>query len=409
MPTIIYVAPRPPFPLNSGMAIRQFHLLRAYARLGRVQLVSFCQNEEQAVSAGRLEAYCERVHLVSTRTMVGESFRHRSRGARVLRRLRGYRPTVVTWPHSAEMTGVIEGLARGADIVHVARLHMASHTERLLGRRKHRPRMVLDLDDIESASGFRRLWHGPPAPLLDRLYGYYELARLWAYETRAVRRFDRVLVCSERDRRRLARPGVVVVPNGTGVPDSLPVRRTDGRTIMFCGLLSYEPNIDAVHFFAKSIFPQVRRIVPDARLLIVGRTPPPEIGALHDGETIVVAADVPSVAEYYETATIAVVPLRFGGGTRIKILEAWAHGVPVVSTTIGCEGLECVDGEHLMMADAAELFGRRCVALLRSPELQAQMSTAAWRLVSELYRWDDIGARAMSQIGALMLEPVGGR
>jgi glycosyltransferase involved in cell wall biosynthesis len=337
--------------------------------------------------------------------MAGEASGRLSRLNRVARRIQGYRPTGVTWSRSADMTSVIERLSVDADIVHVARLPMVSQVEPLLARRGSRPGMVLDLDDVESTAAYRQLRNGRGKGLLQRLFEYYDLARLCAYQARAMRRFDRVFVCSEKDRRRLARSSVVVVPNGTRVPASLPVRRPDGRTLIFCGLLSYGPNVDAVQFLVKAIFPEIRRAVPDARLLIVGRAARPEIRALHDDKHVVVATDVPSVTEYYASSTIAVVPLRSGGGTRIKILEAWAHGVPVVSTTIGREGLDGVHGRHLMVADRPREFAARCVALLRSPDQSDRLVREGWRLVSESYRWDDIGRKAVADVATLLTRP----
>jgi polysaccharide biosynthesis protein PslH len=401
-PTIIYVTPKPPHPLTSGMAIRQFYLLQAYAEWGKVHLVTFYRDEAQRDAAAQLSAHCERVHVVSTGTAAGESLGRASRVRKMVARLRGYRPTVIPWSHSPEMARVIEKLSADADIVHVARLHMTSHTERLLPGRHRRPGMVLDLDDVESSFRFRQIRYGPRQPLLHRFYAYYDAVRLWAYQARVVRRFDRVFVCSERDRRRFARPNVIVVPNGTRVPSSPPVPGTDSCTIMFCGLLSYAPNVDGVHFLVKSVFPEIQRAVAAARLLIVGSAPSPEIKALHDGKTVIVASDVPSVTEYYAAATVAVVPLRFGSGTRLKILEAWAHGVPVISTTIGCEGLDGVDGQHLMVADKPQDFAARCVALLRSLDLRHQLAREGWRLVSERYRWDQIGACAVSEVAKLL-------
>jgi polysaccharide biosynthesis protein PslH len=400
-PVIVYVTPKPPYPLTSGMAIRQFHLLRAYGDLGRIHLATFYSDEAQRSAARSLDAHCERVHFVSDRTMLGDSCKAGPRLLTASRRLRGYRPTAVTWSYSPEMARLLKELSSDADIVHVGRLHMVSHVEGLLAQRR-RPGMVLDLDDVEASYRFRQLRHGPREPFLHRAYGYYDVARMWAYQVRAVRWFDRVFVCSERDRRRFPRANVVVVPNGAHVPASLPAHQPDGPTIIFCGLLSYSPNIDAVHFLVEEIFPRIQRAIPDARLMIVGRAPTPGIRALHNGKTVVVASDVASVTDYYGRAAIAAVPLRFGGGTRIKILEAWAYGVPVVSTTIGCEGLDGTDGRHLMVADTPSDFAARCVTLLRSPGSRDRLAMEGRRLVSERYRWEDIGRRAVSDVAALL-------
>jgi glycosyltransferase involved in cell wall biosynthesis len=401
----VYITPRPPYPLTSGMAIRQYYLLRAYAESGRVHLVSFYNDDAQRTAAERLNDECERVDFVSTRTMAGRTYARTSIVRRVQARLRGHLPSELAWWHSEEMTHLVREASATADIVHVARLPMVSQVQPLLRQRGPRPAMILDLDDVESSAGLRRLRHDPPASPLARMFGYYDLARIWAYEKRVTRRFDRVFVCSERDRQRFRHSSVVVVPNGTSVPASLPVRRPEPRTIIFCGLLSYAPNIDAVRFLSRSIIPEIQRSVPDVRVLVVGRAPTAEIQALHDGKTVVVASDVPSVVEYYAKSAVAVVPLRFGGGTRIKILEAWALGVPVVSTSIGCEGLDAVHGEHLMVADDAKEFAARCVSLLRASDQCARLTTAGWQLVSERYRWDAIGRRAVADVATLPKRP----
>ena len=395
-PLIVYVTPRPPYPPTSGAVIRQFQLLRAYNRVGRVHLVTLGSDDDRS-AARPLEGHCEGIHIISTQTAAAEAIRHAHRVRRIAGWVRGYRPGAVKWSYSAELERVLEDLAGDADVVHVARLAMTCHTERLV-RRRRKPRMVLDLDDVESSAKFRELRYGPREQLAHRLFGYYDLARLWAYEATMVRRFDRVFVCSERDRRRFGLSNVVVVPNGAHVPPVPPERRTDGLTLLFCGQLSYGPNADAVRFLVTSVFPEIRQALPDTRLLIVGRGPAPDIMALHDGKSIVVANDVPSVTDYYAAATIAVVPLRFGGGTRLKILEAWAHGVPIVSTTVGCEGLDGLDGQHLMVADRSRDFASRCVALLRSPELRDRIAREGRRLVAERYRWEDIGTRAVAEV-----------
>jgi polysaccharide biosynthesis protein PslH len=403
-PVVVYLAPRPPHPLTSGMAIRQFHLLQAYAKWGRVHLVTFYGNAAEREAGEHLKRYCEDVHLFSTASMLGESAVRMSRLARIAFRLRGFHPTDVRWLHSPEMAAAVAELVQGADVLHVARLGMTAQIQPLLGSGGSRPAKVLDLDDVESSSRLRHLRSEPPALLLHRLYGYYDLTRVWRHQARLVRSFDRVFVCSERDRRRFRNPNVCVVPNGIDIPPSPPTRHTDGRTMMFCGLLSYRPNVDGIQFFVKSVFPLVQRAIRDARLLIVGRAPTPDIRALHDGTAITVAADVPSVSDYYAAATIAVAPIRFGGGTRIKILEAWAHGVPVVSTAVGCEGLDAVDGTHLMIADRARDLAEQCVSLLRSSQLRERLSTAARDLVSERYQWDAIRGRAVSEVNALLHE-----
>jgi glycosyltransferase involved in cell wall biosynthesis len=131
---------------------------------------------------------------------------------------------------------------------------------------------------------------------------------------------------------------------------------------------------------------------------------PPRISALHDGETLIVSADVPSVEPHYREATISVVPLRAGGGTRLKILEAFALGRPVVSTSVGCEGLDVIGGEHLFVADTPAAFAESCVTLLRNPGLRRTLTMNARQLAEQRYSWNAIEP----QIGELVAELLGG-
>jgi polysaccharide biosynthesis protein PslH len=173
-------------------------------------------------------------------------------------------------------------------------------------------------------------------------------------------------------------------------------------TLLFCGLLSYWPNEDAVRFFVDSIFPDIRRQLPSVRLVIIGRGPSEQVRALADGTSIKLEADVPSVADYYRRATMGIVPLRIGGGTRIKILEAWALGVPVVSTSIGCEGLDGMNGEHFIVADTPQDFTKACVDLFRSSSLREHLVQRGRELAFSKYRWEMSTKKAVSAVQDLL-------
>jgi glycosyltransferase involved in cell wall biosynthesis len=140
--------------------------------------------------------------------------------------------------------------------------------------------------------------------------------------------------------------------------------------------MQYAPNRDGVRHFAEAIFPTVRAAVPDATLYLVGHRPP-----LSPSPQVVVTGRVADATPYYEAARVAVVPLRAGGGTRLKILEAMAHARPVVSTSVGCEGLDVRHGEHLLIADAPSAFAGAVIELLRSAPLRARLADNGRRLV----------------------------
>jgi glycosyltransferase involved in cell wall biosynthesis len=267
--------------------------------------------------------------------------------------------------------------ARTADLVVIAYSQLARYGADLETRR------LLDLHNIESAlirsygaagRGFRS-W----AAVL-------EAAALRRAERHALRHFDTVVVVSDADRRRL--PGrahrVLVCPNGVDVgPASLP---SDEPTVAFVALMGWKPNADAALYLGLEIWPLVRRQMPDARLLLVGRDPGPEVVALA-GPDITVTGRVEQVRPYLDRARVAVAPLRSGGGSRLKILEALAAGLPVVATTIGAEGLEDLIGSGIVVADDPDHFAALMIGLLSDPSRAAEVGATGRAAVTERYSW----------------------
>jgi glycosyltransferase involved in cell wall biosynthesis len=398
-PRILFLAPKPPYPLTSGMAIRQFHLIRAYSTVASVEVAFFSKDDRDLAQASAgLAPYSERLHAFPFPPARRPGWLGLWNGL----------GRVVTHPMLADildsrgLQSLVAGSAGSTDLIHVSRLHLVNAVRPLLNGQRRRPRLILDLDDVESVAKRRHLHATPSRRWVNRVFHYYDLIRLSAYERRAIRRFDRVFVCSDRDRAMLARPNIIVVPNGIDVPTHMPKREPETSTLLFCGLLSYWPNRDAVRYFVESILPHIQHEIPSARLLVVGRSPSADLRDLADGAAVCIEADVPSVVEYYGRAAIAIVPLRMGGGTRIKILEAWALGVPVVTTSIGCEGLEGIDGSHFIVADTPIDFARACVDLLRSPSHRERLARCGRELAYARYRWETSTRNAIDAVGNLL-------
>jgi glycosyltransferase involved in cell wall biosynthesis len=210
-----------------------------------------------------------------------------------------------------------------------------------------------------------------------------------------LRKFDVVCATSSRDLtvfKRLA-PGVrvEVVPNGIDLEKYTPPvhpRREPGL-LLFTGLISYYPNQHAILRFVRRVLPLVRERTPHARLMIVGADPPARIRAL-ESEGVHVTGWVPDVRPYYARAHVSVVPLRIGGGTRVKVLESMAMGVPVVSTSLGCEGLDVENERSVLIADSDAALARAIVRVLRAPTL-ARSLAAHGREIAAAYDWRDIG------------------
>lgn len=218
--------------------------------------------------------------------------------------------------------------------------------------------------------------------------------RTWA---RAERRYltaaDHVLAVSDEDRKAflefLPPAKVTTVPTGVDLDFFSPGEGApDASALVFTGEMSWLPNEDAIGYFAAEILPIIQQSVPDVTLWVVGRNPTRKVRALaEDNAAIRVTGAVDDIRPYVHRAAVYVVPLRIGGGTRIKIFEAMAMRMPVVSTTIGAEGLPVTDGEDICLADTPAEFARQTVRLLREPAVAAKMAQTARTLVESRYSW----------------------
>jgi glycosyltransferase involved in cell wall biosynthesis len=220
---------------------------------------------------------------------------------------------------------------------------------------------------------------------------WLEVLRLRRWEQSLTKRGWEVVVCSEVDRAALGGGRAIwIVPNGVDLPKAGEAggSRQQDPILLFVGYMSYAPNVDAVTFFAHRVLPLIRREMPQAVFVIAGRDPSPTVRALHDGATIVVTGTVPDMEPYWRRAAISVAPIRVAGGTRIKILEAMAHRVPVVSTALGAEGLEALAGQHLLVADSPRDLAATCLRLLRDPSLGEPLTERGFDLVRTHYQWD---------------------
>ena len=238
-----------------------------------------------------------------------------------------------------------------------------------------------------------------------KIWRKYNAFRFHAFERRLLPEYDVCITVSTNDRATISpctEPAKIqVLPNGVDFKAKRFLEDTNAGppSLLFVGLLLYPPNADAARWMIETILPRIREHVPDCRLYIVGDGAPIDLLELvHSHEpSVQLAGRVDELSPYYATCEIAVVPLRAGGGTRLKILEAMAFGRAVVSTSVGCEGLSVTDGEHLLLADTTEDFASAVVSLLRNPAERERLRRNARRLVEQYYDWND-SARAHVQI-----------
>jgi glycosyltransferase involved in cell wall biosynthesis len=245
---------------------------------------------------------------------------------------------------------------------------------------------------------------------------HWMMRRLWQnqhrkmerYERETLARFDRIIAVSDRDatyfRDRWGLEGVAVIPTGVDLEYFQYAPPPDTRRLVFTGSMDWSANIDAIEFLMNDIWPRIVQAVPQASLAVVGRNPPPALLARVQERRLpwTFSGYVNDVRPWVHEASVYVIPLRVGGGTRIKAFEAMALGCPVVSTSIGVEGLHLDNGRHYLCADTAEDFANAVISLLRDPARRLQLAQAARLHVADNFsyrlaatRFADICSEAM--------------
>jgi polysaccharide biosynthesis protein PslH len=234
---------------------------------------------------------------------------------------------------------------------------------------------------------------------LHQMYFRNQQERMQSYEGEVCRAVKSVIAVSQADAQAMrALYGVsriAAVPTGVDVGYfNPPETRQRSSDLVFIGSMDWLPNIDGIRWFVTEILPLIHQRFPDCSLAIAGRRPPPEIRRLAETYAhIHVTGTVPDIRPYLWESGVSIVPLRIGGGTRLKIYEAMAAKIPVVSTTIGSEGLEVCDGQNIALADSPQDFADRCLALLADSGARRRMVQAAWEMVAACYSWEVVSRR----------------
>jgi glycosyltransferase involved in cell wall biosynthesis len=282
------------------------------------------------------------------------------------------------------------------DIVHIEGIELAPYLD-ILESSRPRPFIVFDDHNCEYLLQKRVFltdlrnplrWHGAS-------YSFVQWKRLERFEAQACRRADLVVAVSEADslalQKLVPQAAPLIIPNGIDVsaytPDTVPATDMGEQALVFTGKMDFRPNVDAMLWFSSQVLPLVRRDCPAAHLWIVGQRPHRRLDALKGDPAITVTGWVDQVKPYIAGASVYVAPLRMGGGTRLKLLEAMAMERAVVATSLGAEGFPAVDGKELLLADTPELFAKAVVSLLRDPSRRADLGQKARRFVEQGYDW----------------------
>jgi len=238
-----------------------------------------------------------------------------------------------------------------------------------------------------------------------RFFSNWLLMRKW--EAKYLKNFDKIITLSSLDKEMLCslvpQLDISIIQNAADVDSNkiLPVN-PDKKNILFIGYMEYDANHDAALYFYRKIFPFITAQIPQTRFFIVGKGPQKQILELSKDHNVVVTGHVDDIRPYYQFCDVSVVPLRAGGGTRGKILEAMSLGRPVVSTSLGCEGFDMIDNKHLMVADDPVQFAEKTVRLLKDEDLYKRITQEARKLVEEKYSWDAIADELLDVYSNMM-------
>ena len=384
---ILFLSPTVPFPLTDGGRVRVFNLLKQIAVKNEVTLLALETQTTDAEGVAELRQLGIQVHLIpNAPTLPRVSF-----GTLVKAFLKRQPITVARYDIPAYRQKFRELIATQTfDLVHYEMFHIAQfHTE------THLPG-VLSQQNVDSAI-WRRLCSETANPLYKFAYWTQQLA-FQRYERVLSPKFDAVTCTSDIDaavfQQHCTENAIEIIPNGVDITHYRPDFTTEAPAhLIYIGSMDWYPNEDAVAFFADEVLPRIQEKVPDVAFSIVGGNPSARVQKLAERDSIIVTGRVPEIKPYFAKATVFVVPLRIGSGTRLKILEALAMGKAIVSTTVGAEGLDLKDGAEIFIADEPTAFADAVTRLLTDAQLRRRIGENGRSRVEQDYDWRSIGEK----------------
>ncbi len=393
---ILFLTPQVPYPPRQGAALRNWGLISGLAARHEVSVLSFLAPEQTSEPPDAMQEIC-RIETVEfpTRTL-----RDRLRDMLTTRQpdmaLR-----LASEPYARRLADWLE--KEPVDVVQIGGIEMAPYLD-VLEAARPRPLVVFDNLNCEYLLQKRAFLTDLRAPVRwpGAAYSFIQWQRLRRHEAQVCRRADRVLAVSEVDaqmlRQLVPELDVTVVPNGVDTQTYQPVPpdpdlQIPQNSLVFTGTMDFRPNVDAVLWFAQKVLPAVQAEVPDVRLFVVGQRPHRRLEGLRDDPAVTLTGWVKDTRPHIATAAVYVAPLRIGGGTRLKLLEAMAMGKPIVATRLGAEGYPVTDGRELLLADTPTDFAAAVVALLRAPAQRAELGQVARTFVEQQYDWQAIVPR----------------
>lgn len=383
---ILFLSQVLPFPLDAGPKVRSYYVLRYLARRHDITLVTFVRENDSSAAIEHLRTFCAAVHPVMLK---------RSRladGVHLFTALAQRKSFLILRDDLAGMHARIAELVRSNefDAVHADQLSMAHYAAGLKMRRI--------LDEHNAVWTITQRMSENEANPLKRALLENEARLVQAHEAQILAQFDQVITVTQEDARALTFPGVPLRAPLKTIPICIDPVAVQPRTaqpptgnIVFLGSMLYPPNVDGVLWFARQVLPLILDKAPDSKFYVIGARPAPAVVELGTRDArIVVTGYVDDASTYLQDSAVFVVPLRAGGGMRVKILDAWARGLPIVTTSLGCEGIRVTPDENLVVADTPETFAASVLGLIHNPGRALKLGQKGREWVQEHFDWQRI-------------------
>jgi len=393
---ILFLTQVLPFPLDAGPKVRAYYVIRYLKDLGHeVSLLSFVRQTDEASAVNHLRTICREVRTVGIRRSVWRDIAFLSKG------LIGKTPFLIARDWTNDMASALKDTLEETgpyDFIHADQLWMAQYAMAAReASRQSNTRLVLDNHNAVFQIP-RRLARSEQNPL-KRVLLNLEARKMMTYEAGTCQRFDHVVWVSREDQKALWDSAqrsngtkekvipICVDPRGRELSGTKP----NSRRITFLGGLHWPPNSQGVHWFVREVWPEVLSRIPDVTLTLVGKDCPTALnGKAAGNERVQATGYVEDLTPYLQETAVFIVPLLAGGGVRVKILDAWSWGLPVVTTSIGAEGLEAQHGRNVLLADSPGTFAESIVEIVTKPDLARHLIRNGHQTIEDHYDWSHV-------------------
>ena len=378
-----------PFPILTGRELRIYHVWKLMARRHRVHLIYQTPDEPERETKEHLEELFASVDYFLYKPL--KSVPNGLSAFKIIHEI--FHPPIEDYSMSAYDDAVREAVETKVREEKIEAVYTYGLNARQYVGNVKNAAMINDIGDDPTVLHFRLMKE--KKGLVNKLRAVKEWLTARNFEKKELSKIEHIAMISFDDarihRRLCPNSDITILPNGV---DSeffkAGDRAKNGKPVlMFSGVMNYEPNITAALYLCREIFPRIKKEIPDVSLYIVGRYPTDKIKTLDSEKLgITITGEVADIKSYFDRSGVYVCPLRSGAGIKNKILESWAMSLPVVATSLSCEGIEVAPGEDIMVADTAEEFARKTVELLKNPQLGEKLARNGRKKVEEKYSWD---------------------